>query len=61
MKVVVDKMSTTRKSKKPQKELPAKNNTNERYVRRAERYAMGVDAADEIEPGIKKRVTFWFY
>lgn len=24
MKVVVDKMSTTRKSKKPQKELPAK-------------------------------------
>ena len=39
-------MSTTRKSKKPQKELPAKT----------ERYAMGVDAADEIEPGIKKEL-----
>ena len=31
-------------------------NTSESYVRRAERYAKGVDAAEEIEPGIKQEL-----
>ena len=40
------------KVEKTAERIARENNTNERYVRRAERYAMGVDAADEIEPGI---------
>lgn len=44
------------KVEKTAERIARENNTNERYVRRAERYAMGVDAADEIEPGIKKEL-----
>ena len=30
--------------------------SNERYVRRAEEFAQGLDAAEEIEPGIKQQI-----
>lgn len=36
--------------------IARENNISESYVRRAERYAMGVDAADEIAPGIKQEL-----
>lgn len=36
--------------------IARENNISESYVRRAERYARGVDAADEIEPGIKQEL-----
>lgn len=44
------------KVEKTAERIARENNINERYVRRAEQYAMGVDAADEIEPGIKKEL-----
>lgn len=32
------------------------NNVNEKYVRRAEQFAKGIDLADEIDPGIRKEI-----
>ena len=36
--------------------IARENNISESYVRRAERYARGVDAADEVVPGIKQEL-----
>ncbi len=44
------------KSERTSEYIAQENNTSESYVRRAERYARGVDAADEIEPGIKQEL-----
>ena len=36
--------------------IARENNLNERYVRRAGHFAQGVDAAEEVEPGIKQEI-----
>ena len=38
------------------KRIARENNLNEKYVRRAEHFAKGVDAAEEAEPGIKQEI-----
>ena len=48
------------KSERTSEYIAQENNTSESYVRRAERYARGVDAADEIQPGIKQELLSGF-
>ena len=43
-------------SRKTSERIAAENNVNEKYVRRAEQYANGIDLAEEIDPGIRKRI-----
>ena len=44
------------KAERTRDRIARENNTNGSYVRRAGSYAKGVDAADEIEPGIKQEL-----
>lgn len=44
------------KPERTSERIARENNTNERYVRRAEHFAMGVDAADNVAPGIKQEI-----
>ena len=44
------------KPERTSERIARENNTNERYVRRAEHFAMGVDAADDVAPGIKREI-----
>lgn len=41
---------------KTSERIAAENKVNEKYVRRAEQYAKGIDLADEIDPGIRKEI-----
>lgn len=36
--------------------IARENHTNEKFVRRAGKYANGIDAADEVEPGIRQEI-----
>ena len=45
-----------RSDEKTSERIAAENNVNEKYVRRAEQYADGIDLADEIDPGIRKEI-----
>ena len=42
--------------KKSSERIAEENNVNEKYVRRAEQFANGIDLADEIDPGIRKEI-----
>ena len=44
------------KSEWTAKRIARENNLNEKYVRRAEHFAKGVDAAEEAVPGIKQEI-----
>lgn len=46
----------TYKSERTRERIARENNLSDSYVRRAEYYAKGVDAADEVAPGIKKEL-----
>lgn len=53
----VDKMSTCPvKVLKTSERIATENGVNEKYVRRAERYAKGIDIADEVAPGIRQEI-----
>ena len=45
-----------RTSEKTSERIARENGTNERYVRRAEEYAKGIDAAEEAAPGIRQMI-----
>ena len=44
------------KSERTAEKIARENNLNEKYVRRAEHFAKGVDAAEEAVPGIKQEI-----
>ena len=48
------------KAERTRDRIARENNTNGIFVRRAESYAKGVDAADEIQPGIKQELLSGF-
>lgn len=43
-------------SDKTGERIAKENHTNERYVRRAERFAQGIDAAEEVIPGLRQEI-----
>ena len=46
----------TYKPERTAERIARENNTNERYVRRAGQFSKGVDAAEEVSPGIKQEI-----
>lgn len=46
----------TYKAERTAERIARENNTNERYVRRAGQFSKGVDAAEEVSPGIKQEI-----
>ena len=44
------------KTNKTRKQIAAESGTSDSYVKRAEQYAKGVDAAEEVLPGIKQEI-----
>ena len=45
-----------RSERKTSERIASENGVNEKYVRRAEDYAKGVDLADEVDPGIRQDI-----
>lgn len=45
-----------RSKSKTSERIATENGVNEKYVRRAERYAKGIDIADEVAPGIRQEI-----
>lgn len=45
-----------RSERKTSERIASENGVNEKYVRRAEDYAKGVDLADEVDPGIRQEI-----
>ena len=46
----------TYKPERTAERIARENNTNERYVRRAGQFSKGVDAAEEVSPGVKQEI-----
>lgn len=55
-KVVSGQNVHSPKPPKTSERIAQENGANEKYVRRAEHYAKGIDLADEVEPGIRSEL-----